>query len=122
MDRDNDKQEGGNALPDNPKRRRLVGVSPSGMLVNNVTKENQADVAPRKPWLYVEIWDEDLQNVMFPCYIPNTRKRPGIIIFGGIAYEAWDTTKKPPQYRKCLVATAISTVEKDKLDAHSRQG
>lgn len=107
--------EGGNALPD-ITGRRMVGVSPDGVHVNNVTKKNERDVNPRKPWLYVMIWDVDLKKPMFPCYIPNTRRMPDIIVLGGIPYEAWDTTENPPKYRQCMVAQAISTVEKDRLD------
>lgn len=115
---DDTKGEGDSALPD-ITGRRMIGQSPDGTPVDNVTKENEANVNPHRPWREVAIWDEDLQNIMFPCYIPNTRRMPDIIIFMGAPYEAWDTTKNPPQYRKCMVAQAITTVEKDEIDGQT---
>lgn len=107
--------EGDSALPD-ITGRRMIGTSPDGTPVNNVTKKNEAEVNENNPWLFVMIWDEDLKNPMFPCYIPNTRRMPDIILLGGVPHEAWDTTKKPPVYRKCMVAQAITTQEKDIID------
>ena len=113
---DNDKKgQGREALPDITSRR-MIGVSPSGVPVDNVTKANERTVDKRTPWRLVGVYDEDLKNLILTCYIPNTRRMPDIIVLGGTTYEAWDTTKKPPQYRQCMVAQAITTVEKDQMD------
>jgi len=103
--------EGGNPLPSIRQQQRLLGLSPDGRRVNNITEENRYEVIKSSPWLKIHIMSEDLSNIVHVAYIPNTREMPDIVMYGGKPFEAHDTTLKPPQYKECMVAQAEPTTE-----------
>lgn len=102
-----------NTLPQERGRDRLVGVSPQGIKVNNVTERNRRDVDLGKPWLRIHLMNESVSHVTKTVFIPNTRERPDVVIYDGKPYEVYDTTLPVPQYRECLYATAVATIPQE---------
>lgn len=104
--------EGSNALPDT-RGRRMVGLSPDGRRVDNVTSNNRYDVNPSNPWLKIHLMTEDLASVLHVVYIPKTREMPDVVMFGDIPFEVYDTRLDPPQYKTCMVARAVREPPKE---------
>lgn len=98
------------------RERRLLGISPDGHRVNNVTKENRFDVNPSNPHLSVALKSEDLRKTLHLVYIPNTREMPDAVLHEGVYYEVYDSTMKPPVYKLAFVATTYQPNEKDDTD------
>lgn len=97
-------------LPQERGRDRHIGMNPQGYRVNNVTKANRLDVDKSKPWLLIQLCNEDITHQLAMVFIPNTRERPDIVMFEGTPYEVYDTTVKVPIYKQCLVATAHRSI------------
>lgn len=97
-------QEG--ALPQKGQRR-LIGITPDGRRVNNVTPKNRWDVDPNVPWVDVNLMSEDMKTVEDRVLIPNTRERPDVVMHDNIVYIVVDTFASPMLYRKCMVQYTI---------------
>lgn len=93
-------------LPQERGRDRHIGMNPQGVRVNNVTRANRLEVDKSKPWLQIQLANEDITNTIALVWIPNTRERPDVVMFDGKPYEVYDTARKLPIYKQCLVATA----------------
>jgi hypothetical protein len=96
------RRESEGALPQRGQRR-LVGISPDGHRVNNVTRQNRWQVNNSIPWVDVNLMDEDMRSVLHRVQIPNTRERPDIVVHLGIEYIVVDTLTSPMLYRVCMV-------------------
>lgn len=90
------------ALPQRGQRR-LLGITPDGRRVNNVTSENRWDVDEKQPWALAALLTEDGSRVQHIVEIPNTRERPDIVVHEEMVYIVVDTYKTPMQYRRCMV-------------------
>lgn len=88
-------------LPDRPQR--LVGLSPDGIPVNNVTRDNRWDTDPRHPTRQIALMDEDCTRILKMVTIRATREFPDIVMHHGEAFIVENTRLNPPQYRQCMV-------------------
>lgn len=95
----------GNKLPE-IKGRRLLGISPEGRPVDNVTAKNRRDVDPANPTIQVALCSEDGSRWLKTVTIPRMREFPDVVIYMGKPYEVHDTRMTVPQYRECLWVVA----------------
>lgn len=93
-------------LPERHGANRIVGVSPDGTPVANVTADNRYDVVG-KP-IKVNLVKEDGKTVISQVTMPNTRERPDVLIWNGKPYEVVTTRARPAIYRECVFLEATS--------------
>lgn len=85
---------------------RLLGVTPEGRAVDNVTKDNRFCVNPHETLRKVGLYDEDMENLLNIVLVPSTREYPDIITFEGKQYIVVNTKLRLPAYRECMVLEA----------------
>lgn len=100
-----------------PRRQRLVGYSPDGQRVDNVTAENAYDVNPKQPKILIHLLDHEERRVVAAVVIPNTRERPDVVRFGDKLYDVVTTLSNPPRYKESMVLDAHNLTEEDQHDA-----
>lgn len=93
-----------------PRTERLVGVSPDGIVINNVTEENRYDIDVKNPWVIVHLVTENQDSILHTVKIPNTRERPDVVMYKENVYEVVDTRCDPAVYR------AVMKLEAKELD------
>jgi hypothetical protein len=94
-------------LPQRRGANRLLGVSPEGRQVDNVTEANRYDVDPKKPWIPVNLLSEDRSRLIAQVFMPNTRERPDVLQYKNDVYEVITTLTDPPQYRQVMALRAV---------------
>lgn len=104
-----DKRAQPGTLPSHRGRDRLLGISPEGRPVNNVTEANRFDVDSKHPWLFIHLLSEDKLRLLHGAYIPNTRERPDAVLYLGNVFEVVNTNLPIPQYRQVMSLTAVKT-------------
>ena len=102
------KGEGDSALSD-ITTRRMIGITPDGTPVNNVTDKNRFDVDPRKPFIKIHLMNENVDTLLCEVYIDNTREMPDIVVYRNTPFEVVNTRLEFPQYRQCMVSTAYDS-------------
>lgn len=93
-----------------PARRgfdRLLGISPEGRLVDNVTEANRYAVNEKQPWIPVNLFSEDRSRLLEKVYMPNTRERPDVLVYGNHVYQVVTTMRSPAEYRRVMSLSAI---------------
>lgn len=96
-----------------PRTERLVGVSPDGLAVDNVTDQNRYDVSEKEPWVRVNLVTNDLKDVLHRVKMPNTRERPDVLLYNGLAYEVVETRTNPAIYRVPMTLVAEDLTPED---------
>lgn len=92
---------------------RLLVRTPDGGKVDNVTRKNRYDIHKHKPWITVDLMNEDVTAVIEAVEIPHTREFPDVVMWRGKPYEVLNTRLNPPQYRECMVAVASEPEKED---------
>lgn len=101
--------QGKDPLPERRGVNRIVGINADGRPVNNVTAKNRYDVDPKHPWIPVNLFSEDKSHLLAKVFMPNTRERPDVLLYGGKVYEVITTNRTPAEYRLVMALEAVAT-------------